>query len=826
MSKLILFRYAFITLVVCISTIQPAHAGAQKKKLKAYVINIASSKNTFNSGNLPAVKIQGKHRYYHVKLRSGDTIWNRLRLGFFYSKTSATNALKIIQKSNPDAFIGIVDASEIKSSENSEIHRTAYPVEYLLVKTADALLDSASKLNFSLQSVNETQPTVSQPPVEENINEYYVISLKTSSNLNEFDRIINHPAVSQQALYISDLNIDNRIWYQYRLGFFVTKNNAETIYASLKKQFPLARIIRISKQEKQIATSKVRAFTAATSSKKSIPAKTKAPADPRKTYTALIKQGSSALSGKNYTAAIEHFSTLLSYPENSFSRDAQELLGFAYELNKQIAEARNEYERYISLYPESKGALRVKQRLASLITARKPTPKGLRAIKKDSREPEWQFFGSLSQFYRRDTSSFDINTETDTTVIRTTDERVNLSEINTLVNLNARYRGHDYDIRSRFTGGHTEDFKNSDEHSKAPINELYIDVLGFKNQINGRLGRQTTNKGGVFGRFDGLDAGYQLSDWFKLNLTTGFQVPSIYHSADSDAFFTSVRGDFGTFLNAWDFSLYYMKQQQGEIIGREAIGSEFRYFHPKRSLFGLIDHDILFDQTNTFLLTGTWVTDNRVTLNASIDFRQSPLLSVRNALQSQTFESIDEMLQSFSEDQVLQIADDRTAKVKSYIAGISYPLSDSYTLSSDLSSTRISATTASAGVEAFPATGPDYYLNTQLVGTSVFTDNDSNITGLSYSSTDASDTLTLRWNYRVSVQQNLRLNPRLSIAKRDNSNNTSQSIFGAAFKLDYRWGRRTSFEIELGGESSDRTLVTGDEKNKLYFFNLGYQHNF
>jgi len=44
--------------------------------------------------------------------------------------------------------------------------------------------------------------------------------------------------------------------------------------------------------------------------------------------------------------------------------------------------------------------------------------------------------------------------------------------------------------------------------------------------------------------------------------------------------------------------------------------------------------------------------------------------------------------------------------------------------------------------------------------------------------------------------------------------------------MDYRWGRNTTLDLELNTETSDKTLVTGEEKNKVYFINVGYQHNF
>jgi tetratricopeptide (TPR) repeat protein len=795
---------------------------AEGKKL--YVINIASSLEKFDSTHLPDARLDKKYHYYTVKFKYKNQLWNRLRLGFFVTREEAAGVLGSVKKTHSDAFIGVVSDAEVSALKNNEVYKGVHIAEYLVIRAARTLIDAVPSIE--LPKARNREFSGAGTAAENEPDHYYVVNLKTSSKLSDFDAVISHPVVARNALYISELEIDKRIWYQFRAGFFVDKKQAEQALNALLKDFPLARILQISKQEKQVATSKIRAYASVASPQLKMQPKQVPPQEPGKVYQALIKKGTSALSAKDYKTAIQAFREILSYPENQFSMDAQELLGFSYELDGQVADARREYERYISLYPESSGANRVRQRLASLITARSPAPRGLQAAEKKDIVPEWQFFGSISQFYRRDTSTLDIDTETSTTTINTTDKRVNISEIDSIVSVSGRRRSSDYDMRTRFTGGHVYDLLNDQQSNLAPINELYFDILDVSNNINGRIGRQSSSKGGVLGRFDGLDMGYQVSDWFKINMTTGYQVTSVYHSADTDAFFGGVRADFGTFLNAWDFSLYYIKQHEGDVVGREAVGTEFRYFHPRRSLFGLIDHDILFDITNTILLNGSLSLTQSTSLNATVDIRQSPILTARNALQGQPFVSVEEMLTAFSEEEILQIAQDRTAETKTCIIGISHTFTDQYTLNADLTSTRTAATEASAGIEENPATGTDYYFNTQLVGTSVFKDNDTNIVGLSASETDRVSSQSVLWNYRVPVGRSLRLNPRLSVANRDNVDGSSQNVYGVAFKMDYRWSRNTSLDLELSAETSDKTLVTGEEKNKVYFINAGYQYNF
>lgn len=116
---------------------------------KFYVINIASSADKFAAKHLPKVDIKKSHRFYSVKLKTKNAIWNRLRLGFFTSKTEAIGYLKSVRKQYPDAFLGLVGQREVDYSTNTEIHGTVYPVEYLLLRTTDALLASAANLKLT-----------------------------------------------------------------------------------------------------------------------------------------------------------------------------------------------------------------------------------------------------------------------------------------------------------------------------------------------------------------------------------------------------------------------------------------------------------------------------------------------------------------------------------------------------------------------------------------------------------------------------------------------------------------------------------------------------
>ncbi len=115
--------------------------------------------------------------------------------------------------------------------------------------------------------------------------------------------------------------------------------------------------------------------------------------------------GRAALQKHDYVRAAEKFGLVLKYPENAYSRDAEEYLGFALQRLGRTEDARGAYSDYILRYPEGEGAQRVRQRLDVLITAAVPDPKSSFAGGANApRQPEnatWTISGGAAQRYIR-----------------------------------------------------------------------------------------------------------------------------------------------------------------------------------------------------------------------------------------------------------------------------------------------------------------------------------------------------------------------------------------------------------------------------------------
>jgi len=181
----------------------------------------------------------------------------------------------------------------------------------------------------------------------------------------------------------------------------------------------------------------------------------------------------------------------------------------------------------------------------------------------------------------------------------------------------------------------------------------------------------------VLGRFDGGLLSYTKIPRVKLNFVSGFPAASSsLTSVNTDKNFFGLNADLGTFWKHWDFNVFAINQRVDGITDRRAVGGEARYNYSKGSYFSLVDYDTSFDRLNTFLFVGNWILAGNRTVNLSMDYRQTPSLSTSNALVGQNVNSVSELMNSMSEDDVRRLALDRTAQNWSVTLGGTSPLND------------------------------------------------------------------------------------------------------------------------------------------------------
>jgi hypothetical protein len=539
-------------------------------------------------------------------------------------------------------------------------------------------------------------------------------------------------------------------------------------------------------------------------------------ADPK--LIEAMKEANREMTAENYPRAIQLYTKILSRPESDLSQDAQELLGLARDRNNQLAHAKAEYDKYLKKYPKGEGADRVRQRLNGLLTAGDKPKERLRSAKisRDPEETVWdtQFFGSFSQFYSYDETDSD----------NTGASRINRSDLSSDLDFSTRFRSDKYEIRTQFVGGHDADFREDGDDSEISVNTLNVEVKDIKRKLFARFGRQFESSGGVLGRYDGGWLSYDINTQIKVNGVAGVPVESTrVEPLDINKRFYGLSLDLGTFSKYWNFNIFGIKQDVDGITDRAAVGGEARYFHPQRSFLTLLDYDVSFKELNLFIFSGDYVFPAKTRWHLTLDYRKSPILTTSNALQGQQgAEDISDLLKTLSEDEVRELAKDRTARSRSMIFSVTQELNDRFQLNGEFSVSELSGTPASGGVAASPSTGAEFFYSTQLIGSSLFMENDITIFGLRYSDLQNVDSYSVDLNTRFPITRDLRINPRVRIDYRKNKNNDGDRVnIRPLVRLDYRWKRWLRFELEGGREWINETVIGDSQKSTNYFFSLG-----
>ncbi|RLA42278.1 MAG: hypothetical protein DRR42_23705, partial [Gammaproteobacteria bacterium] len=362
--------------------------------------------------------------------------------------------------------------------------------------------------------------------------------------------------------------------------------------------------------------------------------------------------------------------------------------------------------------------------------------------------------------------------------------------------------------------------------------DFYMDLRDKVSDASFRLGRQNSSKGGVLGRFDGFLGGVQLGEQVRVNLVTGYPVDSSRNvEIDTDRYFYGLNMDFSPLGGAWEYNGFIIEQQVEGLLDRRGVGGEVRYFNSNKSLFTLVDYDIEFDELNTFLLVGNMTLEGGTNFSLTGDYRNSPTLTLRNALSGQQSEFIKQLLEIYSEEELRQFAKDRTAKSEFVNVGITHPLNDVYQVTANISVTNFSSSPESGGVPALEGTGDEYSYDASFIANGVFLEYDTNIFSLRYFDGNRSKRTTFSFDSRYPITANLRLNPRLRVDYQDTvETDSNEWRFRPSIRLDYRWRRRVHLEFELGGEWTSKELnsdfANETETTEGYYVSLGYRLDF
>lgn len=648
---------------------------------------------------------------------------------------------------------------------------------------------------------------VAQAPVE---TPDYAINL---ASFQRIPTIADAPALIpawNQKLHYSEANVDGETWYRLRLGSFSSVDDASVVLAGLRQKFPDAWIGEIDADDVTVEMIAVEDDeNPALSSLGDVATK----------VDLLMEEARKTMVAGDTSRAIQIYTKILQMPENSRQPEAQEFLALAREKKGQTAHAKAEYQRYLSLYPDTEGAARVSQRLAALLASGRNVsnsvdPGDTTGGRQRSELSDWRMQTYFSQYYRRDS-----NQQNDQ------DEIVSQSALYSDVNFDARRRGERFDFSSRLSAGYRNDFLDEGVGSgnDLRVSYAYADLADARTKLRGRIGRQSRNTGGVLGRFDGLNLGYQASERVLVNAVFGRPAYSATDGVDSARTFYGASVNYGPILENLELGLFFIQQDIEGIEDRQAVGAEFRYFGTNQSIWGLIDYDTIYNELGSAFLQTSWRFANRLTLHGSIDRRHSPFLSTGNALIGQPVADFATLMEIYPEDELRQFSLDRSPLSTTFTLGLSHSLTPKLQINADINQTTVDATPESGGVPATPATTYTYF-STSLVASSLFNEGDVSIFGLRYSDSDTSKVISLTLDSRFPFGKTWRVNPRLRVDRRETLADSSYEwLYTPAIRIQYRRSQRFRVELEAGKQFAQRDSITVNLDRESFFFNIGYQ---
>ncbi len=607
-----------------------------------------------------------------------------------------------------------------------------------------------------------------------------------------------------QASYVSKVEIESQTWYRMRIGPFATRAEADRQLLRAQQAYPRAWLGIADEvlHEDDVVT---------TTTADDIPS-----GSGLVPPTGLFAIAQAQLRRRQYDAAIASFTRYLVDATGDTRGTAREMLGLAQERSGHLALAKAEYEAYLREFRSGRGADRVRRRLNALRTAsganRSQEGTGV------DEELAWRYFGGVSQYYRYDDN------------LRTIGPlEAKFSSQNALLtdaDFVARKRGESFDSLARFNGGYIKDMLTKGPGDSFRLSSAYYEMSDVERGWMARFGRQARSSDGILGTFDGALGSYRLQPHLTFNLAAGFPIESTRSGFNSDRQFQSLAANFGVLSGGWEPSLYVINQTYLGETDRQAVGAELRYFKPGRTLIGFVDYDQHFGEMNNVIVVGTVQLPAMWTMTLDVEQRRTPMLMTRNALIGQAVQTLDQLLDLFTSEEVRQLALDRTAPSRLASFSLSRPLGQRFQFALYAASTDMGATLPSGGAEGIPDPGGDLSLSAQLLAMSLFQSGDINIMAVRYQTNDFAKTASIGISSRLPLYGAWRIGPQLRLDRRENiADQSVQMLLAPTLRLGLQL-KKVIFELEAGAELTNRTGFPDDDKTRRYFFSLGYRWNF
>jgi hypothetical protein len=337
-------------------------------------------------------------------------------------------------------------------------------------------------------------------------------------------------------------------------------------------------------------------------------------------------------------------------------------------------------------------------------------------------------------------------------------------------------------------------------------------------------GRQSRTLTGLNQRFDGISYKDTSRSAFQMTYALGYLVQSYYDDVDTDHSFYGANISFSPY-DSVDVDLYFVEQEISGLTDRQSVGSEIEYRNDVSFVYGIIDYDTFYEDLNNLTLISNYRYSPEWDFNLTANYGYYPTLSTLNALQGQAADSIDSLSDRLTDDQIYQLAQDRTSRATNLYFGGSYQIDTDRQLYFDLSTFYLDATDESDGVLAIDDTdSTQVSLDYSIRG--YFWEDDYSTVGLRLLNSTSSDTQSVRLRSRFPGYLGLIYDPRVRLDNRQGKDGRpDQWIFNTALKLTYRATKKLNFETDFGFEYSDLDLP-GLDRQITYRLYAGYAYFF
>jgi hypothetical protein len=631
----------------------------------------------------------------------------------------------------------------------------------------------------------------------------------------------------QAPVFVSETVVDGEKWYRLRVGPIERRSEADKMLEHALPDYPRAWLAIGD----DAVTSDFGAATAAP-----LPAVERIgtdPALPPEQLKQTLTDARSAMTAHDYPKAIALLTKLQRQPEFPDRARAQELLGLARERSGQLAHAKAEYQEYLRRYPNGEAAERVAYRLkilqAAEAKARTGRDTGVEA-------QGWQVSGGFSQTGRYDGLRVTNSAPPVPSTVPLAEQTAESSALFTDVDFVARRRGESFDFIGRFSGGYDKSFIQGGSTITDPtrISLASVELLDRPLGLLARLGRQTSNAYGILGSFDGLFLSWQFSPAWALNAAAGYPVNLLNVSPQTAQDFQTLALVYTPRNAHWDGNIFVANQQYDGLRDRQAVGAEGRYLASRGSMVAVVDYDIFYHSLNTASLLGTLQLPARWNLSFDTERRNSPVLTTGNALIGQPFTDLHQMQQVFTDQEIYQLARDRTPVTSYYSLTATHPLGQRVQFTAIASATQSGATPASGGVPEQPATGllPNYQV--QIYASNLWHEGDFNVVTLQHGDTQIGRIDSISATLRFPLGGAWRLAPRFSVERLSGlSDGSKETSYLPSALLDYQRGNKL-LQLEVGGQLGSREaflqLPNGQfvqtQNTTSYYASLSYRINF